>query len=196
MTCIVGYVSDDGITYLGGDSLGSNGYSGMIYRQSKVFHCKDTGNAVIGYTSSFRMGQLLMYAKNLFDELSISKDEIDHEYMVTKFVPKLQELLSNGGYEKTDSGRKSSGEFLLGYKDKLYNIQTDYSVLESLDKIDACGSGEEFALGALHAVKDSDLSPEEKLHTALRAASKFSVGVAPPFYIVNTKTSEVVEFAD
>lgn len=196
MTCIVGYVLDDGTTYLGGDSLGSNGYSGMIYRQSKVFHCKDTDNAVIGYTSSFRMGQLLMYAKNLFDELSISKDEINHEYMVTKFIPKLQELLANGGYERTDSGRKSSGEFLLGYKDRLYKVQTDYSVVESSNKIDACGCGEDFALGALYTVKDNDLSPEEKLHTALRSASKFSVGVSPPFYIVNTKTNEIVEFAD
>jgi hypothetical protein len=78
MTCIAG-ISDKetGITYLGGDSLGSNGYSGAINKQHKVFHLQDTNEAIIGYTSSFRMGQLLMCGKGLFDELSLNKQNID-----------------------------------------------------------------------------------------------------------------------
>lgn len=195
MTCIVGLI-DNGITYLGGDSCGSNGYNGDTYRQPKVFHCKDTNNAVIGYTSSFRMGQLLMYAKDLFDELSISKDEINHEYLVTRFIPNVQKVFSNGGFEENKNGIKSSGEFLLGYKHKLYNIQDDYSVLESMNNYDACGCGQDYALGSLKTTEGLKLSPVERIHEALQSASKFSVGVSAPFYIINTVNDKVVEFKD
>lgn len=195
MTCIVGLI-DNGITYIGGDSCGSNGYSGDTYRQPKVFHCKDTNNAVMGYTSSFRMGQLLMYAKDLFDELSISKDEINHEYLVTKFIPNVQKLFSNGGFEKNTNGEKSSGEFLLGYKHKLYKIQNDYSVLESMNNYDACGCGEGYALGSLKTTEGLNMSPIERIHKALQSASKFSVGVSAPFHIINTDNDNVVEFKD
>lgn len=195
MTCIVGFVKD-GITYIGGDSLGSNGYSGTVNKNRKVFHSKDTDKAIIGYTSTFRMGQLLQYSKGLFDELSINKDNINDEYMITNFIPRLQNLFNNGGIEQNNNGVKSSGEFLLGYKDKLYKVQSDYSILESVDNYDACGCGEDFALGSLKTTENMNLKPEEKIHLALQSASKFSVGVAPPFYIINTKDDTVLEFVD
>lgn len=197
MTAIVGYIDrKNGITYLGGDSLGSNGYSGAINKQHKVFHCQDTKDIIMGYTSSFRMGQLLMYGEKLFDELTIHKNDIDYKYLVTNFIPNIQNLFSKGGYEVNKSGEKSAGEFLLGYKDRLFKIQSDYSVLENVCNYDACGSGEYFALGALKAIEDLDLSPIERIYTALRSASEFVTSVAPPFYIINTANDDVIEFKD
>lgn len=193
MTCIVG-LTENGITYIGGDSLGSNGFSKVSRRDKKVFKLKDTKNAILGYTSSFRMGQLLMYATDLIDK----RDEpgIDHEYLVTKFIPKVIELFESGGYSKVKSGEKSGGVFLLGYKEKLYKIESDFQVSESFDNYDACGCGEDFALGSLKSTEDLNLCPEVRIRMALQAASKFSVGVAPPYYIVNTSSTEVSEFKD
>lgn len=195
MTCIVGFIdSKTGVTYLGGDSLGSNGYSGTLRKDKKVFKLKDTSNAIVGYTSSFRMGQLLTYATGLIDK----RDEpnIDHEYIVTKFVPKVISLFDNNGYGKNYSGEKEGGIFLLGYKDKLWKIESDYQVGESFDNYDACGCGEYFALGSLKTTENMDLSPIERIHLALQSASKFSVGVLAPFYIINTDNNEVIEFKE
>ena len=197
MTCIVGYVDrKNGITYLGGDSLGSNGYSGVINKQHKVFHCQDTKEIIMGYTTSFRMGQLLMYGTDLFDELTINKNDIDYKYLVTKFIPNIQNLFSNGGYERNSDGEKEGGVFLLGYRDRLFKIQSNYSILENVCNYNACGSGEYFALGALKAIEQFDLSPIERIHIALKSANEFVTSVAPPFCIINTKNDDVVEFKD
>ena len=63
MTCVVGLIEDNTI-YLGADSLGSNGHSKSEYRFPKVFQ---NGDFLIGYTSSFRMGQMLQYELDLSD---------------------------------------------------------------------------------------------------------------------------------
>jgi ATP-dependent protease HslVU (ClpYQ) peptidase subunit len=183
MTCIVGLVHN-GITYIGGDSLGSNGYSKTVRLDKKVFKLKDSENAILGYTSSFRMGQLLMYAKGLID----SRDEpnIDHEYLVTKFIPNVIRLF--------EDGEKTGGHFLLGYKDKLYKIESVYQVGEPIKQYDACGSGEYFALGSLYTTEGLGLTPEERIHTALLAASEFGEGVQSPFYILNTSDNEITKY--
>lgn len=189
MTCIVGFI-ENGVTYIGSDSLGSNGYSGKVYKGGKVFHIDNKNDIISGYTSSYRMGQLLKHSSGLFDKLSLIENSVNERYMVNNFIPRIQDLFKSGGYQTDKSGQKGGGVFLLGFKDRLYKIQEDYSVLETDDEYDACGSGEDFALGALSAIKDLKLNPKERMRIALNAASKFSVGVSPPFYMVNTSTNE------
>lgn len=193
MTCIVGLI-ENGITYIGADSLGSNGYSKTVRNDKKLFKLQDTPNAILGFTSSFRMGQLLMYANNLIDK----RDEpnIDHKYIVTKFIPNIISLFESGGYAKNNSGEKKGGIFLLGYKDKLFKIESDFQVGESMLNYDACGCGEDYALGSLATSESMDTTPIDRIHKALQAASKFSPGVAPPFYIMNTHDDEIKEFKE
>lgn len=57
MTCIVGLV-DQGNVWIGGDSAGVGGYDLMLRADQKVFR---NGDFLMGFTSSFRMGQLLRY---------------------------------------------------------------------------------------------------------------------------------------
>ena len=57
MTCIVGVV-DKGIVHMAGDKLGSNGFTKGISVRPKVFH---NGDFLVGYTTSFYMGQLLEF---------------------------------------------------------------------------------------------------------------------------------------
>jgi ATP-dependent protease HslVU (ClpYQ) peptidase subunit len=191
VTCIVGLV-EGGVTYIGADSIGSNSYTKTIRKDKKVFKLKDTDKAIIGFTSSFRMGQLLMYANNLLDKRD--EDKIDHEYLVTKFVPEVIQLFEKGGFSRNESGEKSGGSFLLGFKDRLYSIDGDFQVGENALNYDACGSGEEFAKGSLHSTNGFNLPPEQRVRKALQAASEFSLYVGGPFYVLNTKTDEVTRF--
>ena len=60
MTCIVGYLDKETV-YLGGDSAGTDGnYSQHIRKDKKVFQ---NGPFIFGFTSSFRMGQILMSSR-------------------------------------------------------------------------------------------------------------------------------------
>lgn len=191
MTCIVGLV-DNGVVYIGADSLGSNGYTKTVRNDRKVFKLKNGDNSILGFTTSFRMGQLLMYADNLIDK----KDtlNINHEYLVTKFVPNVIKLFESNGYGRNNDGEKYGGTFLIGHKDRLYKIESDYQVEEAYYNFNACGSGEDFALGSLYSTINSNLSPEQRVIYALKASSEFSTGVQPPFYIMNTKNNEIIEY--
>lgn len=190
MTCIVGF-SDKDKTYIGCDSLGSDGYVGEIRKDKKIFKLKDNKNAIIGFTTSYRMGQILMYQEEL-----IERDNVNHEYMVTQFIPKVINIFDGGGFSKCELGEKSGGTFLLAHKNSLYKIESDYQVNQVVDDYMACGCGENFALGSLFATENTNMSPVERIHKALQSASKYSVGVAPPFYIMNTETDEIIEFKE
>ncbi|ARC67313.1 hypothetical protein B14_200102 (plasmid) [Bacillus licheniformis] len=190
MTCIVGLI-ENGITYIGADSLGSSSYAKVTRKDKKVFKMKDSENMILGFTSSYRMGQLLMYANGLIDP----RDEpnINHEYLVTKFIPNVIKLFEDQGFIRNNSGEKTGGEFLVGYKDQLYKIQADFQVGQTDLNYDACGSGEDVALGSLYSTEGLNLSPEERITQALRASSKHSVGVEAPYYIINTNDNSLLK---
>ena len=192
MTCIIGYKDGDKV-YIGADSLGSNGYLGRINKNKKVFKLKDSANIIAGYTDSFRMGQILQYSKGLFDELSLLQNKINEEYMITKFIPTLQKKFSEGGFERNNNGEKKAGNFIVAVKDKLYEVQGDYSVLEPHEDFCAVGCGQDFAYGSLCTTKDMDIAITERIIKALESAEQCAVGVQRPFYIINTENDEVIE---
>ena len=61
MTCIVGWT--DGVQMvMGADSLAASGWDVRVRRDPKLFRLAQPGGpfALVGFTSSYRMGQLLM----------------------------------------------------------------------------------------------------------------------------------------
>lgn len=173
MTCIVGLV-DKGDVYIGGDSAGVAGLSLSIRADEKVF---GNGPFLMGFTTSFRMGQLLRYK---FDPPAQTVGQEDMRYMVTSFIDAARQCFSQNGFGDKEATR--GGSFLVGYKSKLYSIESDYQVGIPATPFDAVGCGSDLALGALYAT--AGLKPEIRVRTALEAASSFSAGVAPPFTIL------------
>lgn len=185
-TCIVG-IKHNGIVYIGCDSMAGNSDYGFISNNKKIFHVQNRAEIVCGYTTSFRMGQLIQYSDSLFNEDDFLIDgRIDEKYMVNVFVPNLQNLFSKGGFEEVINNYHLGGTFLLGYRDKLFLIQNDYSVLESVDDYMACGCGESYALASLYTTEDCDMSVDCRIKKALESAAKYSYGVSAPFYITDT----------
>ena len=196
MTCIVGFTDKkNNTTWIGADSLGSNGYTQDVESNPKVFRNTTLKNVVMGSTSTFRHIDLLKYSKTLFPEIDKYKipsgeTKVNHEYMVTTFIPNIINLFENGIKEKSDKG----GNFLVGIDGKLYEIQNDYSVLEPLTGYSAVGCGEVTAKGSLYATTKymKDFTPEQHILTALEAAEKNCCGVQRPFVILNTKNEDIV----
>lgn len=190
MTCIIGLIDNDNV-YIGGDSAALASYSLIVREDKKVFKNKEF---VMGFTSSFRMGQLLNFklkVPSLFNGDG-TKKEI-YEYMVTDFVDAVRSCLKDGGYAENKNGVESGGTFLVGYGNRLFEIEGDYQVGESIDGVMACGCGEDLALGSLYTTGTMDLKPEERIKLALEAAEKYSAGVRRPFYIINTIDDKVIK---
>lgn len=180
MTCIVGIIDNDGTIYMGGDSAGCAGNHIVLRKDPKVF-MRDP--FIFGFTSSFRMGQLLM-CDNRFKIREQKKDEEDYSYMVDAFIPAIIDLFDKGGYLNKHDNEISGGTFLVGYKSRLYEIESDFQVGESLKNYSSVGCGRDIAIGNLFASEKMNISSGERVLLALEAASEFSSWVSPPFNII------------
>jgi ATP-dependent protease HslVU (ClpYQ) peptidase subunit len=176
MTCIVGLV-DKGKVFIGGDSAGVRGSDMHVRRDKKVF--VNDGFA-IGFTTSFRMGQLLAYS---FNPPQADPKADPMRFMVNDFIGAVRECFKNGGFASRNNEVESGGEFLVGYRGRLFCINGDYQVAEMASGFHAVGCGESFAIGALHATPKGD--PRKRVLYALGIAEECSAGVRGPFHVVS-----------
>lgn len=176
MTCIVGLVEGDTV-WIGGDSAGVAGYDLTVRADQKVFR---NGDMIFGFTSSFRMGQLLRYALKVPDH--DPRIDVD-KWMVTTFIDAVRSCLKEHGWASRSNEHEEGGHFLVGYRGRLFGIEGDYQVGLSVDGFDATGCGEQIARGALFV--NGHLPARERVEQALQAAEHFSAGVRGPFHVVS-----------
>lgn len=179
MTCIAGMVSG-GVVYIGGDSAGVTGLMLDVRADTKVFR---NGEFIFGFTSSFRMGQLLHYK---FTPPAHKANKGIEAFMVEDFIEEVRKCLKDGGYAQKKDNKEEGGTFLVGYRGKLFCIESDYQIGENVLNFDAVGCGAAYAKGLLWGLRDSKLSPKNKIKKALEAAERFSAGVQRPFEIIQT----------
>jgi ATP-dependent protease HslVU (ClpYQ) peptidase subunit len=175
MTCIVGYIDKEGV-YIGGDSaaISADDLSYNIRSDEKVFA---KGEFIFGYSTSFRMGQLLRYKLRI---PAHPKGMENHQYMATLFIDAVKKCFEDNDY--SDMMSQEGGCFMVGYQGKLYTILPDYQVAMAREAYTALGCGEHIALGAMYASNEKD--PIKKIEIALNASVTFSMGVKPPFNYV------------
>lgn len=178
MTCIVGFIDEDKV-YIGGDSASVDSTTIVIRKDAKVFKVKDF---VIGATTSWRMIQLLKYKLN---PPPIGEDRGIFDYMCTDFIDTVIKLFKENGFERVGGTRDDlGGQFLVGYKNRLFRVCDDYHVEETIFPFNSVGCGADFAMASM--LTNNELSPLEKLKEALRVSEILSTGVSAPFIILNT----------
>ena len=179
MTCIVGF-STKGKVYIGGDSAGVGGWNLTVRKDQKVFK---NGPCIMGFTSSFRMGDLLHYSLTVPERHS---DEDVDKWMRTAFIDAVRNCLKMGGYATKEKEAEEGGVFLVGYDGRLFYSDSDYQVGEALDCYDAVGCGEAYAKGAMAAmISAGDIAPENMIRIALEITERNCAGVRAPFNIVS-----------
>jgi ATP-dependent protease HslVU (ClpYQ) peptidase subunit len=177
MTCIVGLASGNKV-FLGGDSAGVAGWELSVRSDRKVFR---NGEFILGYTTSFRMGQILEHA---FRPPPLPKNGASlNRYMVVDFIGAFRASLKEHGWASVQNGREEGGDFLVGVRRRLFRVASDFQVVEAKSGMDAIGSGSELARGALFATEGL-LPDARRIKTALLAAEKGNAGVRGPFYVV------------
>jgi hypothetical protein len=172
MTCIAA-LKHKGKVYMAADSAGVAGYNLTVLRSPKIYR---VGDFLFGFTSSFRMGQLLGH------KLKVPKQtggDVE-QFMCTVFVDAIRECFRTGGFMTKSSEAEAGGEFLVGYRGRIFKVCSDFLVAEARLPFDACGCGQDVALGSLFS---SEGDPKERLRLALKAAERFSGGVRGPFLV-------------
>jgi ATP-dependent protease HslVU (ClpYQ) peptidase subunit len=174
MTCIVGLV-DGGRVWMGGNSAGVAGLDISLRADRKVFR---NGEFLIGFTSSFRMGQLLHFR---LQPPPLQPDQDLFRYMVCDFVEAVRTCLKDGGFAHRSNDVETGGFFLVGTQGRLFSIQDDYQVSEFSRGYHAIGCGAHYALGALYS--SAGQPADSRVLGALATAEHFSGGVRAPFHL-------------
>lgn len=186
MTCIVALI-DGNKVFLGGDSAASDEKSGLIFQRTdpKVFRVGQFG---IGFTDSFRMGQILQYAWTPPVYKPTANNKNLDKFMRTKFVDSIKESFKENGFgnfganvEDGDEG----GVFLIAVQGtgRIFTMDSDFHIGEADVQYMAEGSGQELALGSLFSTAQVK-TPRKRVRTALEAAAKFNMAVRGPFTII------------
>jgi hypothetical protein len=153
----------------------------MVRSDPKLY---EVGPFLFGFTSSYRMGQLLGYK---FHPPVHASDCPIEKFMATSFIDAVRTTFKDGGYAITLNGQESGGSFLVGYRGRLFRVCDDFQVGEAALGYDAVGCGAEVALGALYAARAR--SPIDRLKIALSAAESMSAGVRAPFIFLKNNGS-------
>jgi hypothetical protein len=180
LTVIAGLIAADGSIIMGGDCAGVAGLDMALVAEPKVF---TNGHFLIGFTSSFRMGDILRYA-----DLPVYREDEDggsHRFMVKKFIPAVRTLFKDSGYMSVEHQREQGGTFLVGFCGHLFAIWDDLQVASSTYDTLAIGRGGQVALGAMIAMRVSGVALDESLvEVALKASQRVIAGVRSPFVIL------------
>jgi len=192
VTVIVALKANDKI-YMGCDSsfLDLNSLNITKRVQSKLI-IKD--EMVVGITTNgCRIFQIIQFKLKLPSTRKIKTEDLT-EYMVVHFCAKLKSILHKEDILQEDTDRKNSDPsispagFLIGIRNKLYEITEDFDVAEISMPFMSIGGAGNFTIGSLEATTGllTQLSPEDHLIYALKVADKYNAGVCSPFQLVNT----------
>lgn len=178
MTCIVALKHESDV-YVGADSIAVNTHylTKHIRKDRKVFR---NGPFIIGFTTSFRMGQLLEH------DLEVPKHPggmSDMTYMVKCVVPAIRNCFRQGGILRTDSNVENGGQFIFVYNKEIYVIDSDFQIAWNDCDYASVGGASDFAMGSLYT---SSGDPITRVKKALSTAEHFNAGVSAPFNIIST----------
>lgn len=174
MTCIVA-VKQNGIIYMGADSgCGLDTGETFILETKKIIK-KD--NMLLGISGFPRVINLVQYG------LIFPVDECDDpmEYLVRDFVPSFQKCLESYGFCRCEDGvlHVPDSRILIGYKGRLFQVEANFQVIETIDDFAAIGSGCQVALGSMYSSQMKE--PQERLELALDSAERYDNMVSSPF---------------
>jgi len=180
MTCIVAKVQD-GRVWMAGDQEGSDSFRYKEYPNNpKVFWNEDF---MIGYTSSYRMAQILQYS---WEPPSRIEGVSDDKYLYKSVIDSIKKCFEDNGFGHKDGTEFSSGNFLLGWKGRLFEFEGNLQILEHLD-FASVGCGCYHAYAAMKAMYKFEVykdSPQDFLAEALDIASDCVSGVGKTYTVI------------
>ena len=189
-------IKENGVTYMAADTQVSFGDSKRHLKSDslqKIWAVVDIPHCIMGGVGLARDLNLIRYCTSeLIPEASVLKNEINVGTIMLNTVPVIFESIRNYTQLVTgcDKDIPISSEFVLAYKDKVFDIAPDGTVEEIEDYI-AIGSGADAALGSLKHTIDEPVY--DRLIKALDAAAESNLYVSEPYVVIDTKDMELMD---
>lgn len=113
MTCIIGVIGTKEIVIAGDSAAVDSRYDLQIRSDKKII---EVGPFLMGFATSYRMGQILRYSLRIFEQLDGWDDET---FMNSVFIIAVRTCLKDGGWSKVENNVEQGGEFIVGYRGRL-----------------------------------------------------------------------------
>ena len=178
MTLILGAKDRKGRVFIGADKRGSDGHS-YIDGQNKLI---PQHNYVVGYSGSFRVGQLIRYNEDKFQPVASDAD-------MFAWVNALRDLLMNHGYSKEsgdeDEPMHNSVLLILATPQDVYTVDQTYQFY-SMTRY-AVGCGWQYGLGHFDA-QSASVPMSHRIQLAIKGAATIIQGVSPDSDVMEVKS--------
>ena len=188
---VVVAIKDGGKIYLGADYQVTKGGTRKTLKNPnnyKIWKVIGTENCLMGHVGYLRDANIVRLMDRLVTEYSVYKNYVDYEYVVKNIVPNIVDELKSYGMIKDDKFVDSiNSEFIFAFKDQLFVIGMDRSVIEVNDYV-AIGSGEDQAVGSL--LSTEGLDPKERIVRAIKASAVCDIYVDYPIILSDTESTE------
>lgn len=195
MTCIIAHTNGTS-SFIAGDKLGSNGFTKAVQTEPKVFEkefiklnedglTRTKEVMALGYTTSFRMGQLLNYNLTLPEHVA---GETFSQYLVLKVIPIIRQMFKDEWGARDASQDVGGGQFIILHNHTIYEVQEDFSVLQPKTQITAVGSGTYHAIASMSAYievqEETNVQLHERVESIFKIVSDNVTSVSPEFDIL------------
>ena len=186
MSVIVAIKDGDNVI-IGADSQVTKGGTRITLRNPnnfKIWNVRDVDHCLMASVGNLRDANVIRLLSGLIDDYDIYCDRVNYRFVVKRIVPEIISELKEYGYLKADKYVDFlDSSYLFAYKDQLYSIGSDCSVIE-IDDCVAIGSGANEALGSL--LSTDGLPTRERIIRAIKASAASDIYVAYPIVITDT----------
>lgn len=182
MTIIIGLEDKNtGSVWMGGDSA-ITVWPNIVEasREKKIFKLGDV--MLLGSAGTLRTTQIIRHGLSAFFRFQFPEESV-MDYLVNGVAEPMRNALKECGASKIEANEEMSQNWwLLAYKGKVFEIDGGFSISNSTRGYTAIGSGRDYAMGAMLALKD--LEPKQRIMTCLKITGEFDSFVKPPYYVM------------
>ena len=189
---VVVAIKDGNKVFIGADSQVTKGGTRTTLKNPnnyKIWKVDDSPNCLMAQVGNLRDANVVRLMSNIIDDYDEFYNRVNYRFVVKFLVPEIVKTLKEAGFLQTSDNFVDYMEssFLFAYKDKLFNINSDCSVIEVDDYV-AIGSGSQEAIGSL--LSTEGLSPKERIIKAIKSSATNDIYVDYPIILTDTETGE------
>ena len=192
---VVVAIKENGKVTIGADSQCTRGGTRRTLSNPnnyKVWKVLDAENCLFAQVGLVREANIIRVARDLVPEMAQLKDRVDFSFVVKRLVPRMfEELEEYRAIKRGDTPPEFESSYIFAYKDKLFYISGNATVIE-IDDYVAIGSGECEAIGSLLSTEGEPC--EERIKKAIKASAASDIYVDYPIVITDTEGCEFKVF--
>lgn len=188
---VVVAIKEGGKIYLGADSQVTKGGTRTTLKNPnnyKIWKVDGCDGCIMGHVGNLRDANVIRLLRDVIDDYDEYRNRVGYRFIVKYLVPEIVKTLREANYIKGEGYIDFiDSSFLFAYRDKLFMINSDLSVIEVDDYV-AIGSGANEAIGSLLSTEGQ--SPRRRIVKAIKSSAASDIYVDYPIILTDTDKCE------